>query len=246
MPNYKVVDADVLDADLTAVADAIRTKTGGTDPMTLDEMAVAVEGIQTGGGSGGDDSQLDAVLDGSITEIGSDTLTFLRFSAFNNCKSLISADFPKVTSSDGLVFSSCVSLKFVNLPALEVVNGTNFLNGCKELEIVEFPRLTTAGTDFLYGCEKLKRVDLGNLSGLKNYFFTNCKELSVIILRADSVAQLNSANPFVSTPFASGGTGGTVYCPAALIEQYQQATNWSALYAAGTCNFVAIEGSEYE
>jgi hypothetical protein len=48
------------------------------------------------------------------------------------------------------------------------------------------------------------------------------------------------------TPFASGGTGGTVYVPQALITEYQNATNWSTLYAGGTCNFVAIEGSEYE
>jgi hypothetical protein len=51
---------------------------------------------------------------------------------------------------------------------------------------------------------------------------------------------------FDGTPFASGGTGGTVYVPQALITEYQNNTNWSALYAQGTCNFVAIEGSEYE
>ncbi len=37
---------------LTAIADAIRDKTGGTDALTLDEMAVAIAGI-TGGSSGG-------------------------------------------------------------------------------------------------------------------------------------------------------------------------------------------------
>jgi hypothetical protein len=38
---------------LTAVANAIRGKTGGTEPLTLDQMAVAITGIQTGGGSSG-------------------------------------------------------------------------------------------------------------------------------------------------------------------------------------------------
>ena len=37
---------------LTAVADAIRSKTGTTDPMTLDAMAAAVEGLEVGGGGG--------------------------------------------------------------------------------------------------------------------------------------------------------------------------------------------------
>lgn len=35
---------------LTAIADAIRAKTGGTTEMTLDQMATAISGIQTGGG----------------------------------------------------------------------------------------------------------------------------------------------------------------------------------------------------
>lgn len=38
---------------LTAIADAIRGKTGGTDALTLDRMAAAIAGIETGGGSGG-------------------------------------------------------------------------------------------------------------------------------------------------------------------------------------------------
>ena len=36
---------------MTAIADAIRGKTGGTDPLTLDQMAIEIEGISTGGSS---------------------------------------------------------------------------------------------------------------------------------------------------------------------------------------------------
>jgi hypothetical protein len=57
---------------------------------------------------------------------------------------------------------------------------------------------------------------------------------------------LSNTNTFNSTPFATSGTGGTVYVPQALITEYQNATNWSTLYSGGKCNFVAIEGSEYE
>ena len=35
---------------LTGIADAIRGKTGGTDPLTLDRMATEIAGIETGGG----------------------------------------------------------------------------------------------------------------------------------------------------------------------------------------------------
>lgn len=44
---------------LTAIADAIRAKTGGTTEMTLDQMATAISGIQTGSG-GIDTSDADA------------------------------------------------------------------------------------------------------------------------------------------------------------------------------------------
>lgn len=36
---------------LTAIADAIRGKTGKTEPLTLDQMAAEIAGIQTGGGA---------------------------------------------------------------------------------------------------------------------------------------------------------------------------------------------------
>ena len=35
---------------MTAIADAIRAKTGGTEPLTLDGMAEAIAGIEAGGG----------------------------------------------------------------------------------------------------------------------------------------------------------------------------------------------------
>ena len=38
---------------LTAIADAIRGKTGGTDLLTLDDMEAAIAGIQSGGGGSG-------------------------------------------------------------------------------------------------------------------------------------------------------------------------------------------------
>lgn len=38
---------------LTNIADAIRGKTGGADPLSLDAMAEAIAAIETGGGGGG-------------------------------------------------------------------------------------------------------------------------------------------------------------------------------------------------
>ena len=49
MANYKVIDADQLDRDMTGVADTIRTKGGTTDPLAWPEgYKTAIELIETG------------------------------------------------------------------------------------------------------------------------------------------------------------------------------------------------------
>ena len=45
MAYDKVVDSAALDAALTAIADAIRYKTGSTEELTLEGMAAAIAGI---------------------------------------------------------------------------------------------------------------------------------------------------------------------------------------------------------
>ena len=48
MAYDKVVDSAALDTALTDIADAIRTKTGGTDPLTIEQMPSEIEGISAG------------------------------------------------------------------------------------------------------------------------------------------------------------------------------------------------------
>ena len=52
MAYDKIVDSTALDTALTDIADAIRTKTGKTDPLTLEQMPSEIEGISGGGSSG--------------------------------------------------------------------------------------------------------------------------------------------------------------------------------------------------
>ena len=54
MAYDRVVDSAALDGKLTAIADAIRSKTGGTASLTLDDMTTAINGITTGGPGNGD------------------------------------------------------------------------------------------------------------------------------------------------------------------------------------------------
>lgn len=230
---------------LTNIADAIRGKTGGTDPLTLDAMAEAIAGIETGGGGAGGDDILNALIDRSVTHIESDATQLGEYS-FRGCTKLVSAKFPKATYIAAQVFCGCSALKHLEIPKVQTAGNYAFQQ--VGLEEISMPSLTgLIGTLFL-NSTSLKKVDLGNNQcTLSTNGFNGCSSLDTLILRyTGGVIPIANISCFNKTPFASDGTGGTAYVPAALIEQYQQATNWSTVYAAGTCNFVAIEGSEHE
>lgn len=300
---------------LTAIADAIRGKTGKTEEMTLDQMVTEIDGIQVGGG---DDELVTEILTGQLSgTYRNDTITKLAGGvsnqdnlyeayfpnvttlpteyAFHNSRrlnyvslpkvtalpictfvntgklsgleidipnlktigrhafessGLIRADFPLVTSLDRCVFLNCGKLEYVNLPCITTIpfqtGYSGFFSGCSKLVTVNLPKVETVTNTAFYQCSSLPKLDLPCAKTIGTQAFYFAKVLTTLILRSDTVCTLSNTNAFANSPFASNGTGGTVYVPQALIEQYQQATNWSTLYAAGTCNFVAIEGSEYE
>ena len=118
---------------------------------------------------------------------------------------------------------------------------------CKALQKVKYNSGGTVGGQF-NRCTNLEFGDFGpDFWYIGVYFATNAANLKTMVLRRqDGIVDFANAQGLNGTPFATDGTGGTVYVPAALIPEYQAATNWSVLYAAGTCNFVAIEGSAYE
>jgi hypothetical protein len=192
----------------------------------------------------GDEATANAIIERTITEYNDDVVTKLG----------------------NYSFASCTQLKSVNLPNVEVGENNEFV-GCSKLETALLPRVTGQLTNTFVSCSKLKNVNINNVTMLYSAFnmcsalttldapkltrissssFQNCSSLTTLILRSETLCTLGSGNAFNNTPFASNGTGGTVYVPSALITEYQNATNWSTLYAGGKCNFVAIEGSEYE
>lgn len=146
--------------------------------------------------------------------------------AFKDCTSLpeiitdVSFD---VTSAHPSVFENCTSLRRVIMPNFKFTNAIKTFIGCTSLEMVDIKG-----------------------GAMNSEIFKGDAALKTLILRNGGLCALGNVNIFAGTPFAADGTGGTVYVPEALIERYQNATNWSTLYAAGTCTFVAIEGSEYE
>jgi hypothetical protein len=243
---------------LVSIADSIRAKTGGTEPLTLDEMATAIEGIETGGG--GDTTQEDGLITGTLTEYTNDRVESIRDRAFYGAtltkislpnvkkigeyafgmSSSQSIGVDKVEESGKYAFYSCQQLKVAYLPLLTTVDKTYMFNNCKSLERIIMPKANISFDSLsASGCANVKIYDSGYTLGCPSVSFFPA--LSHLALRHTRLLALSSSGQFSGTPFASGGTGGKCYVPRALIESYQTATNWSTLYAAGTCTFLPLE-----
>lgn len=63
------------------------------------------------------------------------------------------------------------------------------------------------------------------ITSIRAYCFAGCTKLQALILRNTNVVALANTNAFQSTPIASGN--GFVYVPAALVDSYKAATNWT-------------------
>ena len=203
--------------------------------------------IEAAQNSGGEDT-LSAYLNYTLTQARCESVTaFTSTHKFAEQTKLISADFPNLTRTHDYVFDGCTSLVNVNLPKATYV-GLSAFRDCKNLEQISFPSATIVYGSAFLNASKLKTVDFGTtVNFARTDSFNGCNSFDTLVLRGNGVSALSSISLFASAgAFAADAAGGTVYVPGALIENYQAATNWSALYEAGRCNFVAIEGSEYE
>lgn len=248
---------------LTSIADAIREKTGKTEALTLDQMVTDIEGIETGGGG---EDLIAAHFNTTLENYSSDEVLKVPNYAFEWNGTVKSVNFPNATSIGTNAFWYASKLASVNMPQVKTIPNSAFgstaitnanfplttsvgkqaFYWCASLISVNIPKVTNLGVSAFNKCHSLAAIDLPSVTTLDDQAFANCTALTTVVLRSASVVTMKYASAFNGTPFASGGTGGTVYVPAVLIEQYQQATNWSSLFAAGSCEFVAIEGSEYE
>lgn len=186
----------------------------------------------------------------ALTSLSAPNITGIDRSAFNGSGLTTINDemFPKLTGK--VIFGTGnTTLVHVKLSGsgIRLDDGSGPFKGCSNLETLEFPNASTQGMGnmFAMNCPKLYLLDIGNSSIGANGCYGDYA-LTTIIIRKSSVASL-MLNGLTNTPFRGyNSLTGTVYVPAALIEDYKVATNWSTLYTAGTCNFVAIEGSQYE
>lgn len=200
---------------LSAIGNAIRAKTGGSDLLTLDEMPQEIQSIQTGG-SGGEASseEYDDIV-------------------FGNPPSIAKYE----TKSNGEIrdyaFYNCMNLKEINLSNITAIGYSSFQ--ATGLEKVVLPSVTEIGSSGFRDCTLLTTIDCHlPLTQTGSYCFRD-SSVNALILRGDELSKCNGSYVIYKCPIAEGE--GYIYVPAALIEDYKVATNW-ATYAN---QFRAIE-----
>ena len=255
---------DILRPYLKPIADAIRAKKGTTETINAQDFATEIANLP----SGGTDELFKAVIERSATEFKDESITKVAPYIFYGYTTLQSVDFPNITQIGVNAFYNCSGITSFIAPNLRMIGNyglynvsnltdinfplitridTQALRQCRKLTKAMFPKLTSLGTYALSRCNFLAIADLGLAASIQANCFAESSALKTIILRKTTgITTLGSVNAFTSTPFASDGSGGTVYVPQALIETYKTASNWSTLYNAGTCTFLPIEGSQYE
>lgn len=199
---------------LSAIGNAIRAKTGGSDLLTLDEMPQEIQSIQTGGG-GETLEELDTVVisPATITSYETQSGGMIRSYAFAYCTSLQSISCPNVAEISQEAFEWCSSLTEVN-----------------------FPSVTAVQTAVFQDCEGLVKADFGSVTNFSSAVFRRADKLETLIIRTPTqIATAASTTILANTKIASGT--GYIYVPQSLLEQYKVATNW-ATYAN---QFRAIE-----
>ena len=80
-------------------------------------------------------------------------------------------------------------------------------------------------TGSFMGCSNLAKIDFDVLEEMKDADFYQCSALTAVIIRSPAVCTMSDSNAFKSTPIASGS--GYIYVPAALVDSYKAATNWT-------------------
>ena len=230
---------------LTAIADAIRAKTGETGTMTLDEMPSEIESIS---GGGADNSIEDAIITRSISGTYSNNrITEVGVCAFLGCFNLAEIDLPNVTQLKRNAFESCKSLQTINLPKVTEFDRDVFVNS--GIQQADFPLVTTIGTGCFRQARSLTSANLPLITALPMDFFrestiqtadfaavtninrtafTDCTSLETLIIRTQSVCVISDISVALRGSKIAAGTG-YIYVPDNLVDSYKTATNWVTL-----------------
>ena len=224
---------------LKAIADAIRAKTGKTATMTLEKMPTEIESIVGGGEDFAD------LLTNNLTTLNSN-VTSIRQYTFRGATALVEVNLPEATSIGANSFYGCSKLTSFIAPKLKTISNNAF-NGCGAIRYINLPALASGDQYIFRYCYWLLTVDLAVCTNIATGMFNDCRRMTAVILRSPTLVTLAATSAFGncyhfygtknSTYNPDGLKDGYIYVPAALIEEYKAAANWSTL----ATQFRAIE-----
>lgn len=122
----------------------------------------------------------------------------------------------------------------------------NLIYNNPKVQYIVAPVLGRVPLQMCNSCTGLLGADIWATAMGTRVFSGNSKFGILVLRNSDTVCALENINAFDNSKFASGKAGGTLYVPAALISDYQAATNWSTILGYSTNNILPIEGSIYE
>lgn len=176
-------------------------------------------------GSGGVDTRLNGIVEGTLTELDDDSITQTRSYAFYGAGNLARVNLTNLTSLGSYTFANCTSLVSVNLPNLTSAVTTFAFDGCSALQHVNFPNATAANNYSFQDCASIEKVELGVATTLGSYSFRRSGIKALIIRNNTSnLTKLNSTNAFSNCPIETGE--GYIYFPRDYVESYKAATGW--------------------
>ena len=225
MGQLKLVDGAYLDEALGMVADTIRER--HKTSAKLEFPAGFCEAIGELEYHAPDEMDaLELFMACQLEEYTSSMTATPVTYAMRACTSLRSVSFPNMVTPGTYMFQDCANLQQADFPMATSISISMF-NNCTSLVDAYFPRATAINPSCFYGCTALKRFDGVKATTINSSAFYGCASLETLILRGVNMCKLNASNVFSGTPIA-GGTG-YIYVPAALLESYKTASNWSAV-----------------
>ena len=239
---------------INALTQYANETTGASDTTLSDAVGTLVAGYG-GGGSGWTTDGIASKTEpnGAITI--SSAVATIQPRVFSDCQGITEVTIEGDPYLGGNAFQNCRNLETLNTPNLTKFKSGHYnsstytFQGCSKLKGVVFPSYGNNVIDsyVFQNCTALTYADFKDLNKLGGAdVFTNTGLNVLVIRRTSGVTTLAGVNNFNTSPFASSGTGGTLYVPSALVSSYQSAAQWSTLLGYANNSIQAIEGSFYE
>lgn len=174
--------------------------------------------------TGGSNDLAKQLIARTITTINDDSIETVGAYGLAYCQSLIEAILPNCTYIGDFAFVNAKTLVSVDIPKMKDIRP-NVFEACSSLKNINIPEVTLLWSNSIKNCPALEKLDLPKVKTISSQVFVNDSLLATVILRSNTVASLGNVSSFAGTPIANGT--GFIYVPAALIDSYKTATNWS-------------------